>query len=101
MKTFDIKIDVDDILAQITPSYLLAYLKNTSYDILSDYSDDDLKDEIEERGFNLEDEYHQSEESSLMENYTSHMQEVYDMAIEVHPNLEKIRKYIENNFRII
>jgi len=29
------------------------------------------------------------------------MQEVYDMAIEVHPNLEKIRKYIENNFRII
>jgi hypothetical protein len=101
MKTVDIKIDVDEILAQIAPSYLLTYLKGISYDILSDFNDYDLKDEIEERGVNLEDEYHQNEESSLMEEYTSHMQEVYDTAIEVHPSLEKIRKYIEDNFRII
>lgn len=101
MKTVNVQIDAKDILNQLPNSLILDYLKKSCVDILEIYSDFDLRDEMETRGFIIEDEYHQSEESSLMEEYTRHMQEVYDMAIEVHPNLEKIRKYIENNFRII
>jgi len=81
---------------------LVGELKDRGYDFLEEVDDGDLKDEFEDRGLDCRsckgwiDEPLKKEKERL----EKLMHEAYIMSIEVKPNLEKIRDFVEKNFKI-
>jgi len=68
-----------------------------NYDFLEDVDDWDLRNEFDNRGLNCRVCKGLDEEKERLEKL---MHEAYIMSIEVKPNLEKIRDFVEKNFKI-
>ena len=92
----DVIAEVD--LNDVSSLDLLESLKERGFDVLGEYSDFHIMDEVITRGLDIPSDYHQDESSVRLEELEDNAYDLYRMAIDVVPNLEKIREYIERNF---